>query len=298
MEDEKLNAEAGEQPEIIASDPAETITNRSASFNEETDRAEAEEAAAAEEAKAAEAAAKAEGEGAEAAPKPAEKAKTPLDWKERRRIEEMNKRRAAEAKAAELEAEVERLRAERAAGAQPDAGPPATMTAEQAKAAARAELEAENQARAFRDATGRVLQAGMSSISDFEDARREMVQNFGDHLASRNDFFEALTGLDPDDVPADQVEAHKAQVFYALARDPERTERLLSLPPLKMAMELTKISNGIAKPPRAPKPISKAPAPVSPITGSPQSSGRLDDESMPMDQWAKTYLKEMAGKGR
>lgn len=291
-----LNADAGEQHEELTPNPDETITDRSASVNDDTKAAESAEAAEAERAAAEETIAKAaeeapvEGENKEQ-PKP----KPALDWKERRRIEEMNKRRAAEAERDRLRAELEALRNE-----QPhEDGQQPTLSPEQAKAQARAELEAEARAKSFNDATGRVLRAGQSNISDFENARLEMLQNFGDALNTRVDFFEALTELEPDDVPPEQLEAHRAQVFYALARDPEQTERLLSLPPLKMAMEVTKLSNKIAKPAAPPpKPISKAPPPVAPITGAPQTTGRLDDEAMPMDEWAKRYLKEMAGKGR
>jgi hypothetical protein len=292
-----LNADEGEQHDTLMPDPAETVTDRSASVTETTAAEEATEQAEAERVAAEEAVAKAESDAAaEAEGADKEAAKPKLDWKERRRIEEMNKRRAAEARAAELEAELAALKS----GQQrEDATQPPGLTPEQIRAQARAEIEAESRAASFRDATGRVLQAGLSNISDFDAARQEMVQNFGDVLNARTDFFEALTGLEPDDIALDQIEAHRAQVFYALARDPEQTERLLSMPPLKMAMEVTKLSNKLAKPAApAPKPISKAPAPVSPITGAPQTTGRLDDESMPMDEWAKRYLKEMAGKGR
>lgn len=294
-----LNASEGEQQDTLTPDPAETVTDRSASVTETTAADEAAEQAEAERIAAEEAVAKAESDAAVAAEAEGadkEPPKPKLDWKERRRIEEMNKRRAAEARAAELEAELAALKS----GQQrEDVTQPPSLTPDQIRAQARAEIEAESRAASFRAATGRVLQAGLSNISDFDAARQEMVQNFGDALNARTDFFEALTGLEPDDVAPEQIEAHRAQVFYALARDPEQTERLLSMPPLKMAMEVTKLSNKLAKPAApAPKPISKAPAPVSPITGAPQTTGRLDDESMPMDEWAKRYLKEMVGKGR
>jgi len=66
-----------------------------------------------------------------------------------------------------------------------------------------------------------------------------------------------------------------------------------------LAIEIAKMGDKKAAPP-APevKPISKAPAPVKPVGGAPQASDRLDDPNAPMDQWAKTYLKQVAGKGR
>jgi len=239
----------------------------------------------------------AEAEPAAAAPEPDGKTKPtekqPLSWQEKRRIEETNKRRAAEARAATAEAELERLRKAAATppadGATPPAPvPAATLTPDQARAAARAELEAEAAANAFSEATGRVLAAGIANIPDFESARTEMVQNFGDQLNARPDFFEAITSLD-----------NGHEVFYDLAKDPERTEKLLAMSPVRLAIEIAKLGDKKAVP-AAPevKPISKAPAPVKPVGGAPAASDRLDDPSAPMDQWAKTYLKQVAGKGR
>lgn len=233
-----------------------------------------------------------------AAPEPDGKTKPtekqPLSWQEKRRIEETNKRRAAEARAATAEAELERLR--KAAATPPSnpaatpatISPAATLTPDQARAAARAELEAEAAANAFSEATGRVLAAGIANIPDFESARTEMVQNFGDQLNARPDFFEAITSLD-----------NGHEVFYDLAKDPERTEKLLAMSPVRLAIEIAKLGDKKAAP-AAPevRPISKAPAPVKPVGGAPAASDRLDDPSVPMDQWAKTYLKQVAGKGR
>lgn len=227
-----------------------------------------------------------------AAPEPDGKTKPtekqPLSWQEKRRIEETNKRRAAEARAATAEAELERLR--KAAATPPADGaapaPAATLTPEQARAAAKAEIEAETRAKEFSDATGRVLSAGLASIPDFEEARQDMVNNFGDQLNARPDFFEAITALE-----------NGHEVFYDLAKDPEETERLLSLSPVRLAIEVAKRGEKKAPVPE-PKPISRAPAPVKPVSGAPAASDRLDDPSAPMDQWAKTYLKQVAGKGR
>lgn len=285
MTTEDLNAPTGEQtPQTI---PGETIATEMPSLptSDEPPAAEPEQIETEEVVEEEPAAVSAE-------PAKPDKTKPPLDWKERRRIEETNKRRAAEARAEAAEAELAKLRSATPAATSeaPKPTPAATLTPEQAKAAAKAELEAEHRAREFEAATGRILEDGQKNIPDFEAARQEMVANFGDQLNARPDFFEALIG---DDVP----NAH--DVFYTLAKDPEQTEKLLSMPPLRMAKEIARLSEKLAKPATPePKPISKAPAPVKPVGGAPAAATRLDDPNIPMEDFAKNYLKQMAGKGR
>jgi len=219
--------------------------------------------------------------------KPDDKAKAPLDWREKRRIEEVNKRRVAEEKLAEAERRLAAYEKPADTPAKPDAQP---ISMEEAKRQARAELQQEESAKAFREATGRVLQAGLAQYEDFDAVRQQMVTDFGDQMNARPDFFEAIT--DPD-IP------NGHDIFYSLAKDPEQAERILSLPPVKMAIEIAKLSEKLAKPAAAaPKPISKAPAPLKPVGGAAPVGVRLDDESLPMDKWADTYLRQVAAKGR
>lgn len=283
--DEDLNAPIGGQPTM----PAETIATESATATEAPTSPAADSEAPEPVAEAtepeADGAAEAESETPQGEAKPEK-----MDWRERRRIEETNKRKQAEAERDELRKEIERLR-----------GPaPATddETTTQPKAIedirreerenARREIEAEQQSRSFAEATGRVLKAGQTAYQDFDAKRAELVENFGEQLAARPDFFEAIVEM-----------PNGHDVFYALASDPDQAESVLSLTPVKMAMALAKIASDVGKP-AAPvsKPISKAPAPIRPVTGAPTTVARLDDPSTPMDTWAQTYLSQMAGKGR
>lgn len=93
---------------------------------------------------------------------------------------------------------------------------------------------------------------------------------------------------DTDVVP----DGHK--VIAALADDPDEAERILSLNPVKMALALTKLSEKIAKP--TPRQVSKVPAPIEPVNGAAQTSTRLDDPNLPMDDFAKTFLKNAAAR--
>lgn len=291
MSDENVSAVTGEHPGM----PAETIaTNMPTMGADEGAPAAAPEAEPPQpEAEATEAEAD---EGQQPEQKQEGQKPEKLDWRERRRIEETNKRKAAEAelerqaqRTRELENELKRLRGGEAAE-KPQTTEPKTLEQlkEQARAEARMELEREQQSKQFQEATGRVLKAGQQAYQDFDQKRMELVQNFGEELQRRPDFFEAIIDMD-----------NGHDVFYALASDPEQAEHVLSLPPVKMALRLAQLSAATAKPSEPErKPISKAPPPIKPVNGAAQVSNRLDDEAAPMDNWAQTFLKQMAGRGR
>jgi hypothetical protein len=84
------------------------------------------------------------------------------------------------------------------------------------------------------------------------------------------------------------------QVYYQLSQNLEEAERILKLPTAKMILEIGRMSDKVAKP--AVKPISKAPAPVSPVGGTPKNTARLEDEDVPMDQFATMLLTQLAKK--
>lgn len=90
------------------------------------------------------------------------------------------------------------------------------------------------------------------------------------------------------------TDGHK--VIAALADDPEEAERILSLNPVKMALAITKLSEKLAKP--VTKQVSKVPAPVEPVNGAARTSTKLDDPNTPMDEFAGTFLKNMAARRR
>ena len=215
-------------------------------------------------------------------PKPTEKKKLP--WEIKRINEETNKRRELERRVAQVEAENARLR-----GGKPETKPEDNGAIDveairnEERERIRREVRAEADAASFDAACNRTFDAGMSAFgNDFEHARDTLVNALGDQIKNRPEFLQTITELD-----------NGHQVFYELGRHPEEAERILSLPQTKMVLELAKLGVTASKP-AAPKPISKAPAPVSPIGGATKTSGRLDDEEMPMDEWAKKYLGQVA----
>lgn len=213
-------------------------------------------------------------------PKP-EKKKTP--WELRRINEETNKRREVEKRLAEAEAELKRLRAPKSEATEE----PAQFDVETIRSQERDRIRLEEAGRLeterFNAACNQVYEKGLAAFgADFDNATATLSQALGDEMQRRPEFLQAITELD-----------NGHQVYYDLSRNPEEAERLLRMPPVKMALEIAKMSANVTKP--APKPISKAPAPVTPVGGTAKPSVRLEDD-IPMDQWADKYLRDMAKK--
>lgn len=203
-------------------------------------------------------------------PEPGAKKET-LDWRERRRIQEVNKRREAEKRAAAAEAELARLR-------QGDQNPADPGSPEAIRQQVESEIQQRMRAQEFNAACNRTFDQGTQEFTDFVDARDSLMQNFGDEINSSPAFLEAITDL---------PNGHK--VFYHLGKNPEEAERLLSLSPVKMAVQIAKLGEKIARP--AAKPISQAPKPVRPAPGVVETGTRLDDPNTPMNAWADAFLK-------
>lgn len=106
------------------------------------------------------------------------------------------------------------------------------------------------------------------------------------------DFMSAVTTLDALGISGDQVnsllgmeDAHK--VIYSLGKNPEEALRILALPPLQQGRELERMALKAGQP--APRAVSKAPAPITPVDGS--TTVEKDPSKMSMDEWAKWRAK-------
>lgn len=216
--------------------------------------------------------------------KPVEKKKS---WELRRISEEVGKRREAEKRAAALDAELKRLRENATKPAAQATEEPAQLDIETIRTQERDRIRLEEAGRLeterFNAACNQVYEKGVAAFgADFDNATATLSQALGDEMQRRPEFLQAITELD-----------NGHQVYYDLSRNPEEAERLLRMSPVKMALEIAKMSANVTKP--APKPISKAPAPVTPVGGTAKPSVRLEDD-LPMDQWADKYLRDMAKK--
>ena len=101
----------------------------------------------------------------------------------------------------------------------------------------------------FNESCNKVYAEGAKEFKDFDQA----VANL--HMVGANrDFLELAATSDAG-----------AKLLHHLGSDLDEAARILSLSPVQMARELTKLEIKLAQP--VAKPVSKAPAPISPIAG-------------------------------
>lgn len=222
----------------------------------------------------------------EEAPKPQQK--KPLSWEMKRIHEETNKRREAEQRARDLEAELARARGGTQQPDPPaDGAPPSIDEIRRQEREAIRREESVNAEIARRNAAcNSVFEKGVTEIPDFDDARISLVSAFGHEINTKPEFLDAITELD-----------NGHQVFAELGRNPAEAERILGLSPVKMALEIARMGDRLAKPATpAPKPISKVPPPVSPVGGQPKTTVALDDPDADQSTWSADFHKMMAEK--
>jgi hypothetical protein len=114
-----------------------------------------------------------------------------------------------------------------------------------------AAVEARLREREFNSACNKVFEAGKSEFASEWDSSLRTFAMLG---GAPNEFLDAITSME---------NGHK--VLHALGQDPEAAERVLSLPPLRMALELARIETKVGQ--AKPQSVSKAPPPINPIGG-------------------------------
>ena len=134
-----------------------------------------------------------------------------------------------------------------------------------------AQIRAETEATLkFEAAANDVMSKGRGEYKDFD----ETLRNFNN-----------LGPVDPTAVAAAFETGAGHRVLYAMAQDLNEAQRILALPPTKMAIEMERIAQKTAPPP--PGQISKAPAPINPLTARAASvtdDPRDDDD---IDTWMR-----------
>lgn len=105
----------------------------------------------------------------------------------------------------------------------------------------------------------------------------------------RPDFMQIV--VDPDLVE----DGHK--VVAALADDPEEAMRILSLPPVAMSAALVRYADKIAKPTPKAKPVTKAPDPIKPISGTAKASDEPTDSDSD-EEWFRKREAAVAARKR
>jgi hypothetical protein len=128
----------------------------------------------------------------------------------------------------------------------------------------------------FNAACDDVADHGASVFKDFDSA----VQNFQSIGGPPPALLEAVTALGKED---------GARVFYDLGMNPDEAMRLARLSPARMAVEVAKM----AARPAAPKPVSKVPPPITPISAARTETGGEPDAKSNPDAWRKWFRNGM-----
>lgn len=166
------------------------------------------------------------------------------DWVQRR-IDQLTREKHEEKRQREaLEAQLQQYRQPAETTQQPNQR---QMSADDVRAEAKRLIQQEK----FDDACNKIFDAGKSEFAGDWDSSLKTFQMLG---GATPDFLEAVTSMD---------NGHK--VLHHLGQNPEVAERLLSLPPLRMALELARLETTVSQ--AKPKPVSNAPAPINPIGG-------------------------------
>lgn len=198
--------------------------------------------------------AKAEGEGEAKDTKP--KNDDVPDWAKKRFGELTRQRSEADRRAQELEARLAQY--EQREQQQPEAeGQPRQPQQPPVDPYVLAEHIADT--RAFNQRCDDIYETGSKEFQDFDTALGN---------------FQLLGGLPRHLVEAADATGNPAKVLYELGKNPAEAERLMNLPPVRLGVEMAK--RAAAAP--AAKPISKAPAPISPVDGAARTSDGLTDE--------------------
>lgn len=103
----------------------------------------------------------------------------------------------------------------------------------------------------FTESCNKAYSQGKAEFQDFDQAVSNLQM-----VGANRDFLELATSSEV---------GHK--VLHHLGRDLDEAARILSLPPVQMARELTKLEFRLTQT-QAPKPVSKAPAPITPLSSS------------------------------
>lgn len=192
-----------------------------------------------------------------------EEAQKKEPWFQKRIGELTREKYEAKRAADDARAEAERLRQAIAQGQQGDQNGEADVDALAMRKAEK--LVAEQR---FNESCNKVYSDGAKEFQDFDKA----VGNLQMVGVSR-EFLEMATAADA---------GHK--ILHHLGNDLDEAARILALPPLKMARELTKLELKLSQP--AAKPVSRAPDPIKPIgSGRTTDTGLSDD--LPIDEWMR-----------
>lgn len=181
----------------------------------------------------------------------------------RAKYEGLREAEQARAEAAQLREQLARVQA--GEQAQPTGIPETAIKAEARR------LLAEQQ---FNESCNKVYATGKAEFQDFDQAVANLQM-----VGVNRDFLEFTANSDAG-----------AKLIHHLGKDLDEAARISALPPVLMARELTKLEIKLGQTPA--KPVSKAPAPITPIAGT--SGGSKEPSEMTTEEFRKWRASQIA----
>ena len=235
----------------------------------------------------------------EAKPEPEEVTPEQAAKREGRRFERkldkaFRQRAEAQAKADILEkrlAELEKAQAPRATEGEPtlekfdfDPEKYATAKAEYAKTQAAKDFETKQRTESQQKAHQKLISDWETKAERGADKYDDWTEKVGE-LKPTAPFVAALMEADNGD-----------DIAHYLGSNPKEAQRISQLPPLSQVREIGKLEAKLLSTPEKPKTPSKAPAPITPLTGVAQIATEVPSEEDDMATWIKKRQKQVYGK--
>lgn len=190
-------------------------------------------------------------------------------WVPKRISEITAARRVAEARAAELEVEVQRLRS--AVPSEQPASAPSQSVEQLARAYAERMVKDQSETTSMQHKIQAINEAG---TKEFGDQFEKSVQNLQMAGVGGPDFLKVLTSV---------PKAEALVTWLGKSENLNDAMRISSLDPVQMGIELTKMSGKVVK--DLGKQISKAPAPIQTISGGAASSDTTEPDVNNTKEW-------------
>ena len=198
---------------------------------------------------------------------------------------ERQRAEAAEAEKERLEALVKELSAAKKTDEQKQDEKPQKSEAEiraEVEQQLRQQFEEEAKAKEFNEASNQAYENGIKKFgqAEFEESLQDL-QRVG--LSSRVDVVQ--TALET---------GNAEQVLFLMGQDVAEAERIMSLSPVKMAIEMAKLAASRPRAPRPETPVSKASDPIKPVRGA-NAANEFDlaDPNADMNEWVRNFDKLM-----
>lgn len=212
-------------------------------------------------------------------------AKSPSKGEQQRMFRAIRKAAEATARAEMYAKENAELKAKQQAPSQDPAAPKMesfTDIEEYAKAKADYEVKKADKERVEKENNQRFETSKQKLVSDWAEKEAEAEDKYDDYAEMVGE----ITPTQPWSIAMMEAE-NGADIAYYLGKHIKEAQRIASLPPVSQIREIGKLESKLSSTPAAPKQPSKAPPPITPVTGSAAVSDNEIKPQMPYEEYMK-----------